>query len=348
MTPSAPFQKHTITRRACTDTDVVIDIKYAGICHSDIHQVREEWGPAIFPMVPGHEIAGVVLAVGSKVSKFTVGQVVGVGCMVGSCGDCSSCHRGDEQYCAKGCVWTYNGREKFPHMAEYNADGGAPTYGGYSKHIVVNHDFVVSIPTNLNLAAAAPLLCAGITTYSPLIHFGVRPHHKVAILGLGGLGHMGAKLSVAMGCHVTVISRGTAKKESALKDLKVHDYIDSTNADEFKAAAGRFDFILDTVSADHDMGSYIALLTLDGKLCSVGAPPCALSLNSNKLVWGRRSWCGSLIGGIRETQEMLDFCGRHGITCDIELIDASKIDVAYERTVKGDVKYRFVIDTSTF
>jgi len=347
MSAGGPVVAHTITRRALTDTDVAIDIKYAGICHSDIHQVKQEWGPAIFPMVPGHEIAGHVVAVGSKVTQFKVGQTVGVGCMVGSCGDCQSCREGNEQYCSTGMVGTYNSREKYPHMAEYTPEGGAPTYGGYSKSIVVNHKFVVSIPENLNLAAAAPLLCAGITMYSPMIHFGLRPNHKVAILGLGGLGHMGAKLAVAMGCHTTVVSRGTGKKASALSDLKVHGYVDSSNVDEFKGAMGSFDFIIDTISADHDIASYIGLLKTNGKLCSVGAPPAALKMPATPLIFGRRSWCGSLIGGVRETQEMLDFCGRHNITCEIEMINANEIDVAYERTIKGDVKYRFVIDTAS-
>jgi len=340
-------QPHTITRRACTDIDVAIDIKFAGICHSDIHQVLEEWGPAIFPMVPGHEIAGVVVAVGSKVTKFKVGQSVGVGCMVGSCRTCTSCRRGEEQYCSSGMVGTYNSKAKYPHMAEYSPDGGKVTYGGYSKAIVVDQDFVVSIPSNLNLAGAAPLLCAGITTYSPYIAVGLRPHQRVAVMGLGGLGHMGVKFAVAMGCDVTVISRGTGKKDSALNELKAHHFIDSTDAAALKAAGFSFDFILDTISAPHDIGSFIDLLSVDGKLCIVGAPPAPLALPAGKLIFGRKTWCGSLIGGVRETQEMLDFCGRHNITCDIEVISANQIDVAYERTLKSDVKYRFVIDTNT-
>jgi len=350
MTPGAPFQQHTITRRACTDTDVAIDIKYAGICHSDIHQVKEEWGKGIFPMVPGHEIAGIVVAVGSKVSKFSIGQRVGVGCMVGSCGECHNCKRGVEQYCDSGMVGTYNSRQKYPHMAEYASEpGGAPTYGGYSKSIVVDQGFVVTIPENLDMAAAAPLLCAGITTYSPFIHYGLRPHHKVAIMGLGGLGHMGAKLAVAMGCDVTIISRGQAKRESALNDLKVHHYLDSKDPEQLKAAANTFDFILDTVSADHDINMYMGLLCTDGKLCIVGAPPATdkFSIRAPTLFLGRRTMCGSLIGGVRETQDMLDFCGRHNITCDIELITADQIDKAYDRTIAADVKYRFVIDAST-
>lgn len=347
MTAKGALQPHTVTRRACGETDVAIDIKFAGICHSDIHQVNEDWGPAIFPMVPGHEIAGVVVAVGSKVKKFAVGQHVGVGCMIGSCGECQNCRRGDEQYCSSGMVGTYNSKQKYPHMAEYNDDGGAPAYGGYSKSIVVDHNFVVRIPENLDLAASAPLLCAGITTYSPFISYGLRPQHRVAIMGLGGLGHMGAKFAVAMGCDTTVISRGTAKRDSALKDLKVHHFLDSKDPEQMKAAAGTFDFILDTISAQHDIGAAVNLLAVDGKICIVGAPPEKLGITAASLIFGRKSFCGSLIGGIRETQEMLDFCGRHNITCDIELIKADYIGKAYDRTMAGDVKYRFVIDTSS-
>jgi alcohol dehydrogenase (NADP+) len=350
MTPGGKFQEHTITRRACSETDVAIDIQYAGICHSDIHTMREEWGPCIFPVVPGHEIAGVVVGVGSKVKNFTVGQRVGVGCMVGSCGECNNCKRGVEQYCEKGMIGTYNSRQRYPHMAEYDAEtGGAPTYGGYSKSIVVDQGFVLHIPDNLDMAAAAPLLCAGITTYSPFMHYGLRPSHKVAILGLGGLGHMGAKFAVAMGCDVTIISRGTAKRESALNDLKVHHYLDSKDPAQLKAATNSFDFILDTVSADHDINMYVGLLNTDGKICIVGAPPATekFAVRASTLFLGRRTMCGSLIGGVKETQEMLDFCGRHNITCDIELISADEIDKAYERTVNSDVKYRFVIDAAT-
>lgn len=347
LTPSGKIQSHTITRRACGDNDVVIDIKYAGICHSDIHQVREEWGKGFFPMVPGHEIAGVVVAVGKKVTNFAVNDHVGVGCMVGSCTECRNCKRGDEQYCTAGMVGTYNSLQKYPHMAEYNAQGGAVTYGGYSRSIVVDKNFVLKIPKNLNLAGAAPLLCAGITTYSPFISYNLRPHHKVAIMGLGGLGHMGAKFAVAMGCETTVISRGTNKRESALNELKVHYYVDSKDENQLNAIMGKFDFILDTISAQHDINAGLALLATDGKLCLVGAPPAPLPVASMSIIFGRKTFCGSLIGGIRETQEMLDFCGRHNITCDIELIKPEYIDTAYERTIASDVKYRFVIDTSS-
>lgn len=234
LEPNGKFQPFTVQRRPCGPKDVVIDIKYAGICHSDIHQVREEWGKAIFPMVPGHEIGGIVVAVGSEVKNYRVGDHAGVGCMVDSCRNCKRCKLGDEQYCFEGCVFTYNGKYKFPHSAEYNADGGANTYGGYSKSIVVDEDFALKIPKNLDLAGATPLMCAGITVYSPMKRFGLRPEMKLAVVGLGGLGHMAAKFGVAFGCHTTVISRGTAKKESALNDLKVNAYLDSKNEEEVK------------------------------------------------------------------------------------------------------------------
>lgn len=234
LTPGEKFQPHTITRRACGPKDVVIDIKFAGICHSDIHQVREEWGKGIFPMVPGHEIGGVVVAVGSEVKNVAVGSHAGIGCLVDSCRSCKQCKLGEEQYCLEGGVFTYNSKYKYPHSAEYNADGGANTYGGYSKHIVVDEAFVLRIPSNLDLAGATPLMCAGITVYSPMKRFGLRPDMKFGVVGLGGLGHMAAKFGVAFGCHTTVISRGTAKKESSLNGLKVHAYLDSKNEEEIK------------------------------------------------------------------------------------------------------------------
>jgi uncharacterized zinc-type alcohol dehydrogenase-like protein len=244
-------------------------------------------------------------------------------------------------------VGTYNSKNKYAHCAEWNAEGGAPTYGGYSKHIVVNNRFVVSIPEGLSLPGAAPLLCAGITTYSPMIHFKLQPHHKFAVNGLGGLGHMGAKFGVAFGAHTSVISRGTAKRDNALNDLHVHGYVDSTDPESMKAAAGTFDFILDTVSATHDIEALLNLLKVDGKLCLVGAPPEKFAVGAGNILFKRKTITGSLIGGIKETQEMLDFCGRHNITCDVEVIRADAIDVAYERTVRSDVKYRFVIDCET-
>jgi len=336
-----------ITRRALGANDVAIKIRYAGICHSDIHQVREEWGKAIFPMVPGHEIVGHVLAVGKNVTNFAVGEKVGVGCMVDSCRSCRNCRRGEEQYCSTGSVFTYNGRYKFPHCEEYTPDGGAHTYGGYSQHIVVDKDFVLHVPDNLPFEAVAPLLCAGITTYSPLIHFGLQPHMKFGVAGLGGLGHMAAKFGVAFGAHTTVISRGQSKKESALMELKVHDYLDSSDPEALKAAAGTFDFIVSTISAQHDMTVYINLLGTEGKLILVGVPPGQTPMNFGGLIFGRRVIAGSLIGGVRETQEMLDFCGRHNIVSDVELVRAEQVNEAYDRTVRSDVKYRFVIDVDT-
>ena len=337
----------TITRRAVSDNDVAIDIKYAGICHSDIHQVREEWGKAIFPMVPGHEIGGVVVAVGANVTNFKIGDAVGVGCMVDSCGECANCKAGEEQFCTQGSVFTYNGKNKFPHNPEYNEEGGTPTYGGYSQSIVVSQKFVCHIPKNIDLAAATPLLCAGITTYSPLARFGVNSSHRVAIVGLGGLGHMGVKFSVAFGAHTTVISRGSSKRDSALNELKAHAFIDSTNAAEMAAAVGSFDFILDCVAANHDVAALIGLLKVGGEVVMVGAPPDNLSVSAFGFIMGRKKLGGSAIGGIPETQEMLDFCGKHNIVCDIEQIRADQINEAYERAIKSDVKYRFVIDTAT-
>jgi alcohol dehydrogenase (NADP+) len=347
ITPGAPLEKYSIVRRAPGVRDVVVGIKFAGICHSDIHSAREEWGKGIFPMVPGHEIGGEVLAVGSEVTKFSVGETVGVGVMVDSCRDCRYCRKNEEQYCSTGCVFTYNSRAKYPHMEEYNAEGGAPNHGGYSKTIVVDQSFVLSIPSNLDLAAATPLLCAGITTYSPLIHFGLNPSHRFGVLGLGGLGHMGVKFGKAFGAHTTVISRGTAKRDSALNELGAHAYLDSTNAEEFAAAAGTFDFILDTVSAVHDIRAVLSLLTVDGKLVMVGLPPEPLSIGAGAFINKRKTVSGSMIGGVAETQDMLDFCGRNDIVCNIELINASQINEAYERTIAADVKYRFVIDVST-
>jgi len=348
MAASQPFQPYTITRRACGPDDVVIDVKYAGICHSDIHQVREEWGPAIFPMVPGHEVGGKVAQVGANVTAFKVGDTAGVGCMVDSCRSCANCRKGEEQYCFTGMTGTYNSKYKYPHSAEYNEDGGAPTYGGYSQKIVVDKNYVLKIPDNLDLAAATPLLCAGITVYSPMMHYGLRSNMKFGVIGLGGLGHMAAKFGVGFGCHTTIISRGTAKKEGALNDLKVDAYLDSKNAEEMKAAAGSLDFILCTAAADYDLNEYVSLLGHDGKFVVVGVPSSPRPLFMFPLIGRRVQLGGSLIGGIQETQEMLDFCGKKNIVCDIEMVNGTQIDDAYKRTVAGDVKYRFVIDTSTF
>jgi uncharacterized zinc-type alcohol dehydrogenase-like protein len=348
LTSKGPLEPYTIERRAITTTDVAIKIKYAGICHSDIHQVMEEWGTAIFPMVPGHEICGVVEAVGSEVKGFKVGDIVGVGCLIDSCRTCSFCKAGEEQYCKGESIGTYNDRAKFPHMAEYNADGGAVTYGGYSQEIVIDENFVLHVPANLDLAAATPLLCAGITTYSPLKYFGLKPNHKLAVFGLGGLGHMAVKFGIAFGAHVTVVSRGKGKMDSSLNDLKANAYLDSTDEAAMKAAMGSFDFILDTIAADHDVGFQMKMLSTNGKCVMVGVPEKPFTLHSGALVGGRKTISGSLIGGIEETQEMLEFCGRHNIVCDIETIKGSEINVAYERALKSDVKYRFVIDVATF
>mmetsp|Transcript_120335 Transcript_120335/g.236492 ORF Transcript_120335/g.236492 Transcript_120335/m.236492 type:complete len:364 (+) Transcript_120335:60-1151(+) len=347
MGASQPFQPHTIIRRACGPKDIVIDVLYAGICHSDIHTARDEWGPALYPLVPGHEIGGRIVAVGSEVKNFQIGQHAGVGCMVDSCRSCKMCKIGDEQYCLQAPVFTYNSKFKFQHCAEYNEQGGNPAYGGYSKSIVVDEAFALNIPMSLDLAGATPLMCAGITVYSPMKRFGLTPGMKFGVIGLGGLGHMAVKFGLAFGCNTTVISRGTTKKESSLNDLKAHAFIDSKNEDEMKAAAGTFDFIVCTVSAKYDLAPYLNLLTYDGKFIVVGAPADPLDLRAGALIFKRITMAGSLIGGIKETQEMLDFCGEHNIVCDIEKISAQEIDGAYDRTVSGDVKYRFVIDTAT-
>jgi len=335
----APLERMKIERRPVGPEDVDIEIKYAGICHSDISQAKGEWGGMIFPMVPGHEIVGVVTAVGTKVTKVKVGDKVGVGCMVDSCLDCQRCSSGDEQYCASGAVFTYNGVYKYDRN---DGDLNKPTYGGYSKSIVVREKFVLHVPENLDLAASAPLLCAGITMYSPLIHYGVRPHHKVGIAGLGGLGHMGVKLAKAFGAHVTVISRGDAKREPSMQ-LGADAYVDIKDSAAAAAAAGSLDYIIDTIGVQHNAQDYVNMLKIDGTMIMVGIFPKA-EVAPGALIMQRRRLAGSLIGGIRETQEMLDFCGRHNIVSDIELIKADEINTAYERALQSDVKYRFVID----
>ncbi|MET8568547.1 NAD(P)-dependent alcohol dehydrogenase [Streptomyces sp. NPDC004783] len=332
----APLERTTIERREVREHDVLIDIKFAGICHSDIHQAREGWGEALFPMVPGHEIAGVVSEVGPGVTKFAVGDRVGVGCMVDSCRECDACLAGLEQYCAKGNVGTYNAVGK----------DGEPTYGGYSQKIVVDEAFVLRIPDGIALDEAAPLLCAGITTYSPLRHWNAGPGKKVAVVGLGGLGHMGVKLAHAMGAEVTVLSQSLRKREDGLKLGADHYYATSDPA-TFEQLAGTFDLIVSTVSAPLDLGAYLSLLKTDGALVNVGAPEEPVSLNLFSVIGGRKTLAGSMIGGIRETQEMLDFCAGHGIGAEIELIAASEINDAYERVLASDVRYRFVIDTAT-
>lgn len=332
--PLAPF---TISRREPGTDDVQIDILYCGICHSDIHQARSEWGPSIYPMVPGHEIVGRVTATGARVTNFKVGELVGVGCFVDSCRTCPSCAAGEEQYCDHGMVGTYNGYEK---------DGKTPTYGGYSKLIVVDKNYVLKVSEKLPVHATAPLLCAGITTYSPLRKFGVGKGTKVGVIGLGGLGHMGVKFAVAFGAEVTVIST-SPNKEADARAMGAHHFLVSKDAEQMKAKAGYFDFLLNTVSAVNDYNAYLNLLTLDGTMVLVGAPPAPVPVSGFALIGRRRRLAGSLIGGIRETQEMLDFCAEHGIVCDVEVIPASKINESYERVMKSDVKYRFVIDCST-
>lgn len=335
--PKSALGPYQFTRRAPRADDVVIDIKFCGICHSDIHQAKDEWGGSKYPMVPGHEISGVVSAVGEKVKKFKVGDRVGVGCFVDSCRTCSSCEAGLEQYCQGGMTGTYNSVER---------DGSQATQGGYSTKIVVHEDYVLRIPENLPLDAAAPLLCAGITLYSPLAHWKAGPGKKVAIVGMGGLGHMGVKIAAAMGADVTVLSHSMRKQEDA-KAFGAKEFFATSNPETFHKLRGKFDLIINTVSVGVDWNHLLGLLRLDGSLVVVGIPEEAVPVGAFSLIGGRRSLAGSLIGGIRETQEMLDFCGKHGIVCEIEKISASDVNKAYERVVKSDVRYRFVIDTAT-
>lgn len=347
LAPRGPLEPFSIDRRPCSANDVQIEIKFCGICHSDIHQVNEDWGPATFPMVPGHEIVGICTAVGANVKGFKIGDVCGVGCMVDSCRGCGNCKKGVEQYCSTGCVFTYNSSFKYPHCVETNADGGAKTYGGYSQSVVVDHTYVLKVPNNLDMAAATPLLCAGITVYSPMKAHGLTPDMKFGVIGLGGLGHMGVKFAKAFGNHVTVFSRGTNKKETALA-MGADKFVDTTNEAEMTAATGSVDFIINTLAADHDLSFYMRLLGLNGKMIVVSVPPSKLSVHASELIFGAKTIAGSLIGGIKETQEMLDFCGEKGIVCDIETIKGSEINEAYARVLKSDVKYRFVIDIASF
>ena len=332
----APLAPYTFERRPPGARDVVIEIHYCGICHSDIHTVRDEWGPMSYPLVPGHEITGVVTAVGSAVTKYSVGDLVGVGCMVDSCRGCGACQQGFEQYCDKGMVGTYGSK-----LAD-----GSITQGGYSSHIVVDEAYVLSMPKNLPLDAAAPLLCAGITLYSPLKHWGAGPGKKVAIIGLGGLGHMGVKIAAAMGAEVTVLSHTLKKKEEALK-MGAKEFYATNTPETFKLLKGKFDLIINTVSAEIDWNQYLNLLKLSGTMVVVGLPDKAVPVSAFSLIRGRRSLAGSVIGGIQETQDMLDFCGKHNIVSDIELIPVQKVNEAYERVVKSDVRYRFVMDMKT-
>jgi uncharacterized zinc-type alcohol dehydrogenase-like protein len=334
-----PLEAMDITRRAVGPNDVQIEIAYCGVCHSDLHTVRSEWAGTLFPCVPGHEIVGRVSAVGGQVSRFKEGDVVGVGCMVDSCKHCHSCDEGLEQFCENGFVGTYNGA---------TADAPGHTLGGYSQQIVVKDDFVLKIShPEEQLAAVAPLLCAGITTWSPLRHWNVGPGKKVGVVGIGGLGHMGVKLAHALGAHVVAFTTSEAKRQDAL-DLGADEVVVSRNADEMAAHANSFDFILNTVSASHSLDAFTALLKRDGTLCLVGVPEHAHpSPDVAALIFKRRSIAGSLIGGIAETQEMLDFCAEHGIVSEIEKIDIQEIETAYERMQKSDVKYRFVIDSAS-
>ena len=334
--PTSPVAPFSIERREPGSRDVLIDILFCGVCHSDLHQVRDEWGGSIYPMVPGHEIVGKVLQVGDGVENWKVGDTVGVGCFVDSCRQCEACLAGEENYCENGMTGTYNSRERASK---------APTYGGYSTRITVDENYVVRVPESLPLPAAAPLLCAGITTYSPLRHWKVGPGSEVAIVGLGGLGHMGVKLAKAMGAHVTVLSHSPSKRDDALR-LGADDFVATKEEGAFAANRKRFDFILDTVSADHDYADYLGLLKRDGAMVLVGLPD-PQNLGAFPLVGARRTLAGSMIGGIAETQEMLDFCAEHGIVSDVEVIPIDAINEAYERMLRSDVRYRFVIDIAS-
>lgn len=330
-TPLAPAG---IDRRSPTATDVEIDILYCGVCHSDLHQARNEWKNTVYPCVPGHEIIGTVRSTGASVTKFKAGDTVGVGCMVDSCRSCDHCKKGLEQFCTTSLVFTYNGPDKH---------SGGHTFGGYSERVVVDEAFVLRVPDGLDPASAAPLLCAGITTYSPLRHWKVGKGQKVGVVGLGGLGHMGVKFARSFGAHVVLFTTSPSKVDDGLR-MGAHEVVISKDADAMAAHAGSFDFILDAVSANHDINAYMAMLKLDGTLCLVGAPEDPLQVAAFSLIFPRKTLAGSLIGGIPETQEMLDYCAEHGITCDVEMIDISDTNAAYERMLKGDVKYRFVID----
>jgi len=337
MAAKTDLVPYEFDRREVGPHDVALDIAYAGICHSDIHQVREEWGPALFPMVPGHEIAGTVTKVGSAVTKFKVGDLIGVGVFVDSCRKCDNCKAGLQQYCAESMTGTYNG---------YERDGKTVAMGGYSNYFVINEDYAVTIPANLPLEGVAPLLCAGITLYSPIKHWKVGPGKKVAVMGLGGLGHMGVKFAVAMGAEVTVLSHSPSKEKDALA-MGAHHFVSTKDEKIFAEHEKEFDVILNTVSAELDINLYLNLLKLHGTLVVIGLPGKPYAVHVGSLVNGRRSIGGSLIGGIPELQEMLNFCSEHKITSDVEVIKADYINEAYTRTIASDVKYRFVIDAST-
>jgi len=337
-TAEAPLKNMAIARRKPTAHDVEIEILFCGVCHSDLITARSEWGPSMYPCVPGHEIVGIVKSVGDHVSRFKIGDRVGVGCMVDSCRECQHCKNDLEQYCESGPTYTYNSYDKYLP--------GKPTFGGYSEQVVVDENYVLHIPENLDLAAAAPLLCAGITTYSPLRHWNVGPGKKVGVVGIGGLGHMAIKLAKAMGAHVVAFTTSESKFAEANR-LGADEVVLSNDKSQMAAFIGKLDFILDAVSAEHDINAYMALLRVDGSLALVGVPAKPLAIAAFSIIVGRKSFSGSAIGGIAETQEMLDFCGEHDITADIEMIDVQNINEAYERMLKSDIKYRFVIDMAS-
>ena len=336
QSPTTDLAPWNFERREVGAHDVQIEILYCGVCHSDLHQIKNDWFPGVFPMVPGHEIVGRVIKVGDHVNHFKAGELAGVGCMVDSCQQCENCNQGLEQYCLEGNTQTYNNLDR----------NGVPTYGGYSNTIVVREEFVLHISDKVDLAATAPMLCAGITTYSPLRYWKVGKGHKLAIVGLGGLGHMGVKLGVAFGADVTVLST-SPDKEQAAKDLGAHHFVVTKDKQQLKSVKGAFDFILDTVSAPHDINLYLDLLKTNGTHICVGVPPKPMEVQMFSLLGGRKSLAGSGIGGIPETQEMLDYAAKHNIASDIEMIDIKNITASYDRMVKGDVRYRFVIDMST-
>ncbi|MBK9328080.1 MAG: NAD(P)-dependent alcohol dehydrogenase [Sphingobacteriales bacterium] len=337
LSATTPLVPYSIDRRNPKPHDVQIEILYCGVCHSDLHFARNDWGMSVFPIVPGHEIVGRVTAVGNEVTKFKVGDLAGIGCMVDSCRTCDNCKEGLEQYCSEGAVFTYGGVER---------DGSGNTYGGYSKSILSHEDFVLHISDKLPLEGVAPLLCAGITTYSPLRHWKVGNGTRVGVLRLGGLGHMAVKLAVSMSAEVTMLSH-TAAKEADARKLGAHKFVLTSDAEQTKSVTGYFDFILDTVSAEHDYSFYLSLLRTNGTMVCVGVPPVPATIPAMNLIFGRKSFAGSLIGGISETQEMLDYCAEHNIVSEVEVIAMKDINEAYERMLKGDVRYRFVIDMAT-
>lgn len=334
---TSPLSPFNFERRDPGPADVQIEILFCGVCHSDVHQVRDEWGGSIYPMVPGHEIVGRVTSVGSDVTKFKAGDLAGVGCFVDSCRVCENCQSGIEQYCEEGMTGTYNGRERVTN---------APTYGGYSTQIVVDEKYTLKISEKLSLAGVAPLLCAGITTYSPLRHVGVGKGHKVGVMGLGGLGHMAVKFAASFGAEVTMLSTSPSKEADA-KKLGAHHFALTTDKDTVKSLQNKFDFILNTVSAPHEYTPFLDMLRTNGTMIVVGAPPVPSQVPAFNLIMKRRSIIGSLIGGIKETQEMLDYCAEHNIVSDVEVINVQDVNEAYERMLKGDVRYRFVIDTKS-